>query len=87
MSQDGAQGTGKGLERGLKNRHLSMIAIGGVIGAGLFVGSGAAINEAVAAVAAVVGAGQRARHRGGQPAAGAPDGRHGVPAGRPRAGG
>src|SRR4051794_9255058 len=46
MSSDGAQQTGKGLERGLKNRHLSMIAIGGVIGAGLFVGSGAAINEA-----------------------------------------
>ncbi|MGH3315402.1 MAG: amino acid permease [Nocardioidaceae bacterium] len=46
MSTTGAQGTEKGLEKGLKNRHLSMIAIGGVIGAGLFVGSGAAINEA-----------------------------------------
>ncbi len=33
------------LERGLKNRHLSMIAIGGVIGAGLFVGSGAGIKS------------------------------------------
>lgn len=32
-----------GLQAGLKNRHLSMIAIGGVIGAGLFVGSGAGI--------------------------------------------
>ncbi|MFJ9949557.1 amino acid permease [Kitasatospora sp. NPDC091207] len=31
------------LKAGLKNRHLSMIAIGGVIGAGLFVGSGAGI--------------------------------------------
>jgi GABA permease len=30
----------------LKNRHLSMIAIGGVIGAGLFVGSGAGIAAA-----------------------------------------
>ncbi|MET9869554.1 hypothetical protein ABZZ16_25950, partial [Streptomyces sp. NPDC006386] len=28
---------GSGLQAGLKNRHLSMIAIGGVIGAGLFV--------------------------------------------------
>ena len=37
-------GPGSGhLEAGLKNRHLSMIAIGGVIGAGLFVGSGAGI--------------------------------------------
>ena len=35
-----------GLKAGLKNRHLSMIAIGGVIGAGLFVGSGAGIAKA-----------------------------------------
>ncbi|MFJ9851686.1 amino acid permease [Streptomyces sp. NPDC101150] len=34
------------LQAGLKNRHLSMIAIGGVIGAGLFVGSGAGIAAA-----------------------------------------
>ncbi|MFE7117724.1 amino acid permease [Streptomyces sp. NPDC057654] len=34
------------LKAGLKNRHLSMIAIGGVIGAGLFVGSGAGIAKA-----------------------------------------
>ncbi len=34
------------LEKGLKQRHLTMIAIGGVIGAGLFVGSGAVIQEA-----------------------------------------
>ncbi|MFJ1702995.1 amino acid permease [Kitasatospora sp. NPDC088346] len=34
---------GGNLQAGLKNRHLSMIAIGGVIGAGLFVGSGAGI--------------------------------------------
>lgn len=34
-----------GLRRGLKQRHLTMIAIGGVIGAGLFVGSGVVLNE------------------------------------------
>jgi GABA permease len=33
------------LRKGLKQRHLAMIAIGGVIGAGLFVGSGAVIAE------------------------------------------
>jgi GABA permease len=33
------------LQQTLKKRHLSMIAIAGVIGAGLFVGSGAAIQE------------------------------------------
>lgn len=37
---------GDGLQAGLKNRHLSMIAIGGVIGAGLFVGSKAGIADA-----------------------------------------
>ncbi|WP_137989301.1 amino acid permease [Streptomyces vilmorinianum] len=35
-----------GLTHGLKQRHLSMIALGGVIGAGLFVGSGAGIAAA-----------------------------------------
>ncbi|WJV48689.1 amino acid permease [Streptomyces flavofungini] len=34
------------LGHGLKQRHLSMIALGGVIGAGLFVGSGTAIAAA-----------------------------------------
>ncbi|MCF3119014.1 amino acid permease [Streptomyces arenae] len=34
------------LSKGLKQRHLSMIALGGVIGAGLFVGSGAGIAAA-----------------------------------------
>jgi GABA permease len=33
------------LQKGLKQRHLTMIAIGGVIGAGLFVGSGVVISE------------------------------------------
>jgi GABA permease len=35
----------QGLKRGLRNRHLSMIALGGVIGAGLFVGSGAGLRN------------------------------------------
>ena len=35
-----------GLKRGLKARHLSMIAIGGSIGTGLFVASGATISKA-----------------------------------------
>ncbi|MEV7433062.1 amino acid permease [Streptomyces griseoviridis] len=35
-----------GLQAGLKDRHLSMIAIGGVIGAGLFVGSSTGIATA-----------------------------------------
>jgi GABA permease len=34
-----------GLQAGLKRRHVTMIALGGVIGAGLFVGSGAVINQ------------------------------------------
>ncbi len=38
------------LARSLTQRHLSMIAIGGVIGAGLFVGSGQAIHAAGPAV-------------------------------------
>jgi GABA permease len=38
------EGHGSGLQAGLKNRHLTMIAIGGVIGAGLFVGSGTGIS-------------------------------------------
>ncbi|PGH50369.1 amino acid permease [Streptomyces sp. Ru87] len=42
----GPEPAGDGLRAGLKNRHLSMIAIGGVIGAGLFVGSGAGVAAA-----------------------------------------
>jgi GABA permease len=34
-----------GLQAGLKRRHVTMIALGGVIGAGLFVGSGVVINQ------------------------------------------
>ena len=41
-----AHGPGdESLKKGLRQRHLTMIAIGGVIGAGLFVGSGAIIGE------------------------------------------
>ncbi|MEU1280494.1 amino acid permease [Streptomyces sp. NPDC005805] len=39
-----------GLKAGLKNRHLSMIAIGGVIGAGLFAGSSSGIAAAGPAI-------------------------------------
>ncbi|MGW3226784.1 amino acid transporter, partial [Streptomyces sp. NPDC001157] len=46
VTTTGAASAGSGLQTGLKNRHLSMIAIGGVIGAGLFVGSGSGIAAA-----------------------------------------
>ncbi|SEN38415.1 amino acid permease [Lihuaxuella thermophila] len=38
--------TGSELQRGLKSRHLSMIAIGGSIGTGVFLASGSAIQSA-----------------------------------------
>ncbi|MEU1280492.1 amino acid permease [Streptomyces sp. NPDC005805] len=38
--------SGEPLEHGLKQRHLTMLGLGGVIGAGLFVGSGAGISLA-----------------------------------------
>lgn len=34
-----------GVKRGLKNRHLSMLALAGIIGPGLLVGSGGALNS------------------------------------------
>jgi hypothetical protein len=34
-----------GLKRSLRSRHMTMISLGGVIGAGLFVGSGAVMNQ------------------------------------------
>jgi lysine-specific permease len=38
--------TGEGLHRSLRTRHLTMIAIGGSIGTGLFVASGASVAQA-----------------------------------------
>ena len=38
------------LERSLKSRHVMMIAIGGAIGTGLFLGSGEAIKQAGPAI-------------------------------------
>lgn len=46
MTVDSKSTDNIGLRRGLKQRHLSMIALGGVIGAGLFVGSGVVIKAA-----------------------------------------
>ncbi|OEJ26879.1 amino acid transporter [Streptomyces agglomeratus] len=48
--QPGNPQSSDGLQAGLKNRHLSMIAIGGVIGAGLFVGSSGGIAAAGPAI-------------------------------------
>ncbi|TCP29444.1 GABA permease [Scopulibacillus darangshiensis] len=46
MTNDHKQeiGTQHKLKQSLKTRHVTMIALGGIIGAGLFVGSGAVIN-------------------------------------------
>ncbi|MGG2460036.1 amino acid permease [Streptomyces sp. RGM 3693] len=41
----GAQAAGTGLRQGLKRRHMQLIALGGVIGAGLFVGSGVVVRS------------------------------------------
>ncbi len=38
--------TAQGLQRGLKDRHIQMIALGGAIGVGLFLGAGRAISLA-----------------------------------------
>lgn len=41
----GPDGFGVDLHRGLKNRHIQMIALGGVIGTALFIGSGLALAD------------------------------------------
>ncbi|WP_030412475.1 amino acid permease [Streptomyces sp. NRRL S-1448] len=57
-SPQAAPDGGSVLSHGLKQRHLSMIALGGVIGAGLFVGSGAGIAAAGPAIVLLfIGAG------------------------------
>lgn len=43
--ESGSVGGSAGLRDGLKQRHMTLIALGGVIGAGLFVGSGVVIGE------------------------------------------
>lgn len=52
----GAPRPDSALTHGLKQRHLSMIALGGVIGAGLFVGSGAGIAAAGPSIVVAYGA-------------------------------
>jgi AAT family amino acid transporter len=44
MSTPGGERIDEGYERGLKNRQISMMAIGGAIGTGLFLGAGSAIH-------------------------------------------
>ncbi|WP_241624412.1 amino acid permease [Rosenbergiella epipactidis] len=46
MNSSSSQTGASGLKRSLKARHLTMIAIGGSIGTGLFVASGASISQA-----------------------------------------
>ena len=48
MTKSATTATGKNeLSRSLKGRHLTMISIGGIIGAGLFVSSSTSIMPAV----------------------------------------
>jgi GABA permease len=58
MSADAGAATTPGLSRSLAHRHVTMISIGGIIGAGLFVGSSVVIAGAgPAAVLSYIGSG------------------------------
>ncbi|WP_417068367.1 amino acid permease [Niveibacterium terrae] len=46
ISEEARPQAGKELKRGLKDRHIQLIAIGGAIGVGLFLGSAKAISKA-----------------------------------------
>lgn len=45
ISDDSIMDPDSGVKRGLKNRHLSMMALAGIIGPGLLVGAGGALNS------------------------------------------
>jgi len=45
MLKEKSSDSRSGLRQTLKSRHLQMIALGGVIGAGLFVGSGVVVQQ------------------------------------------